>query len=134
MELILEWHNRPFRNRNEQINLYRRGDVINYKPDGWGWARVERQNPSWRILRVDLTEIECEALVSPELDLLGTKTLLRKRIRRLRPRQVTLTPRLMAYLQDDTRAQFRLIVGDAGERALIRAMEYVKPDADTGQE
>ena len=134
MELIIEWHNRPFRNRNEQINLYRRGDVITYKPDGWAWSRAERQNPNWRILSVDLTEAECQALVSPELDPNKTKTLIRKRMRRLRPSQVTLPPRLLNYLQDDTRAQFRLIVGDAGERALIRAMEYIKPNADSGQE
>jgi hypothetical protein len=39
------------------------GDVIGYCPDGWGWSEAELTNPVWRIVRVPLTQIECEALI-----------------------------------------------------------------------
>ena len=41
------------------------GHVVCVCPDGWGWSRLERSNPDWRILAVpDMTENEARALLS----------------------------------------------------------------------
>jgi hypothetical protein len=40
------------------------GDVIAVCPDGWEWTKLERENPDWRIVRVPLLKIECDALLA----------------------------------------------------------------------
>ena len=40
------------------------GDVISICPDGWKWSKAERENPVWRIIRVPLLKIECDALLA----------------------------------------------------------------------
>lgn len=40
-----------------------RGDVICACPDGWAWSDAERSNPDWIIIKADITEIECDALL-----------------------------------------------------------------------
>lgn len=40
-----------------------RGDVICACPDGWAWSDAERNNPDWIIIKADVTEIECDALL-----------------------------------------------------------------------
>lgn len=40
------------------------GDVIAVCPDGWNWSIAERTAPFWRIVRVPLTAVECDALLA----------------------------------------------------------------------
>lgn len=34
------------------VENYRIGDVIDIKPDGWGWTPRELTNPSWRVIKL----------------------------------------------------------------------------------
>lgn len=46
---------------------YKRGDVIEVRPDGWPWGTEELAHPDWRILRIpDLTVSEASALLAEE--------------------------------------------------------------------
>lgn len=40
-----------------------RGDVICICPDGWQWSAGELNNPDWIIVKADLVEAECDALL-----------------------------------------------------------------------
>ena len=133
MELLIEWGQYTRVGRVQEVKLYNRGDVIAFKPDGWAWTAIEKTNPTWRIFRANLTEAECEALVAAELDIDGTKNLTRKRARKLKTDGLTLPQQLTDYLADDTRAEAMFVVPDNWVTH-VRAMEYIKPDADSGLE
>ena len=61
---------RDKRNHNDPVKdhlLIKRGDVIAAMPDGFAWSKIERENPDWRILRVqDMTETEAVSYTSGE--------------------------------------------------------------------
>ena len=134
MELLINWKNPPYTDRRQQTGLFMQGDVIIYKPDGWEWSPKELSIPSWRIIRVDLTESECDALIASEIDPANSKTLLRTRARKLNHEQVTLPSDLADFLDDETRATPIYVVRGGVGRAVVRAMEYIKPAADSGNE
>lgn len=46
----------------------KRGDVIEVRPDGWAWSKLERSNPDWRIIRVPMSVSEAQAFLAPELN------------------------------------------------------------------
>lgn len=43
-------------------NAVQPGHVIEAMPDGHAWSEAERSSPAWRIVRVDLTPVEADAL------------------------------------------------------------------------
>lgn len=43
---------------------FKAGDVIGFVPDTHQFSPLELQFPSWRMMKVPLTQTECEALVS----------------------------------------------------------------------
>lgn len=49
-------------------NASKRGDVIVFQPDGFGWSAPERSNPEWVIVTAQITEVEADALTeSPRM-------------------------------------------------------------------
>lgn len=42
----------------------RPGEILEAKPNGWQWSMLERINDIWKIITVDITEIEAAALMS----------------------------------------------------------------------
>jgi hypothetical protein len=47
------------------IGYSRAGNVIAACPDGWQWSQMEIENPAWRVVRVNLTDVEKTALTTP---------------------------------------------------------------------
>lgn len=41
------------------------GHVISVMPSPFQWGRMVLTNPEWRVVKVDILEIEAEALVAP---------------------------------------------------------------------
>lgn len=80
MQLLVRIVDRISDDPDKNVQLTKAGDVIAFKPDGSDWGLMELTNPEWRIIQVDITEVEAEALVAPELppDLDG-EYILRKR-------------------------------------------------------
>lgn len=104
-----------------------RGDVIVWRPDGWPWSERERSNADWRIIWVDLTNTEADALINPELDQLGVKAFTWKRGRKLDLDAGSVPAALRTHLNDDKRAD---AVFDArGSAGLFGAITERKPNA-----
>lgn len=75
MELIVKIVDRG----DELPGSSRAGDVIAIMPDGHKWGSAELENPEWRIIRVPLTKVECDALLtSIEPETLADVPILRK--------------------------------------------------------
>jgi hypothetical protein len=60
MELVIRVKNRGNGGPGDSLA----GDVITIMPDGFNWGSAELTNPQWRIIRVPLTQVECDALLS----------------------------------------------------------------------
>lgn len=67
MELLVRIVDKVSNDPDKNKQLTKAGDVIAFKPDGSSWGLMELKNPEWRIIRVDITEAEAEALIAPEL-------------------------------------------------------------------
>jgi len=50
--------------KDRGIKFSKAGDVIAACPDGWGWSKLEIENPDWRVVRVNLSQLEAESLLS----------------------------------------------------------------------
>ncbi len=66
MELLIRIVHRSETPLAPKIGESLAGDVIVACPDGWAWTKTELTNPDWRIIRVPLTQTECDALTSME--------------------------------------------------------------------
>lgn len=67
MELLIRIVDKVSNDPDKNKQLTKAGDVITFKPDGSSWGLMELKNPEWRIIQVDITKEEAEALVAPEL-------------------------------------------------------------------
>lgn len=53
--------------------LLRAGDVVSVCPDGWAWTPIERTNPDWRIVRVNVLQTTVETILARSLDPLARR-------------------------------------------------------------
>ncbi len=114
--------------KSVEVMRTHRGDVIVAKPNGWPWSQQERTNSSHRIVEVDITNSEADALTKPEFNILDTKQQYWTRGRRLDLDSVLITGKFKDYLADDTRAT--QIFEFTGNPALISSITETKQDAD----
>ena len=132
MELLIRVSNKPYSTPRERAQRMQRGDIVSAMPDGHVWSLRERKNRAWRILAIpSMTQVEVDALLSPENDPQGIKSFTWKRKRRLNIDSQSLPKRITDYLNDNTRDKIKLLITEAGETALIRSIEEIKPDATT---
>lgn len=58
------------------MRLLKRGDVVDVRPDGWGWSALELSSPWWCLVRVPGASVDDLAVfLSPETGPPGSKTL-----------------------------------------------------------
>lgn len=103
MELVIRVHAKPTPTRQLQAERLSRGDVVAALPDGHPFSERELTNPAWRIVRVPLTQVEAEALVSREIDQEETRQLLFHRQYRLDLDDVDIPQALKNWLANDER-------------------------------
>ena len=113
-----------------EVQRMHRGDVVLWRPDGWPWSAREKASPAWRILRINITPSEADALVSPELDVLSIKLHVWKRIRKLDLDNVLISPgKFKTFLDDDSRST--PVFTFTGDVTLLGTITETKPNADT---
>lgn len=81
IELLVRIVDKTSDDKNKDIQLTKRGDVIAWHLAGEDWGTQELSNPEWRIIKADITEADANALLAPELPTkLGTPNeILKKR-------------------------------------------------------
>jgi hypothetical protein len=111
-----------------EVTRMHRGDTVVWMPEGHTWSDEEKTNPAWRIVRLNITVSEAEALVSPELDPTGLKANCWKRVRKF-DLELIGPGAFRTFLEDDTRAE--PIFEFTESITLIDAITVTKPNADT---
>lgn len=129
MELLIRVKNNPSSNRRQHTSRFHRGDVIAAKPNSHVWSRRERRNPNWRIIRISITRVEIEALLSAEIDILGIKDFIWKRQRKIDIRNLPERVRLQMRDSETTEKDRTRIDFTATERDVFRTAEIMKGNA-----
>jgi len=103
--------------------LMDRGDIIDFIEDETRFTLSDTvlKHPDWRIIRVDLTRIEAEALAAEEFNPDNIKPFTYRRKFRLQTSFAGLPPKVKAFLTDNTRAVPIMDLGTRG-REFIYAM------------
>lgn len=102
MELLIRVVDRTGSDIYKDVGLTKRGHVIVVKPDGHDWAKDELTHPAWRIVRVNCTEAEANAMLAAEPGL-ETNRMLQRRAFRLDVDHLALPPAVKLFLSDDSR-------------------------------
>lgn len=102
---------KDFPNDNLKIHCqrYHRGDIIDWRADGWPWSEAELSIPKFRHIRIGLTDIEVSFLARSEGNLLETKSRTWAR-RRFFDWNLVKPGKLRNFLDDNTRATPILIL------------------------
>lgn len=117
------------------VKLHKRGDVLDVRPDGWGWSNIERSNPAWRILCWrQLSEEDAHQFLQPEMPKeppvpgAPADPMLQARRYYLNLDDARLPELMKSWILDDSRADPTFNVPDSITVALLRLSRAQRVD------
>lgn len=128
MELLIRVQDRAFKSRAQFVDQIHRGEVVAIMQDGHQWSARERESPAWRIIRLDLTQVEADALLQSEFDIADTKTHLWTRQRGFDFDHIDMPTRLKIKI-DEARID-EIVTTSANEKTDLLKTAFVRGAAD----
>jgi hypothetical protein len=130
-ELLVRWRSKHSDDLYRDVQLTKRGDVIEACEDGHDWTPAELTNPDWRILKVPgLTWNEANALKSSEDGDPTTNKMLQRRGFYIDVSSLTLPQSFIDWVRDDTRAAPTFTIGPAALATLRSLVVRKQPVSD----